>query len=76
MRFYWGAVWVAFVAVVLTACRGESDGSAARIDASASPAEATEKWRAKHEEDYRRERISRREYERRKDQLERGSIIY
>jgi hypothetical protein len=28
------------------------------------------------EEDYRRERISRREYERRKDQLERGSIIY
>jgi hypothetical protein len=28
------------------------------------------------EDDYRRERISRREYERRKDQLERGSIIY
>lgn len=28
------------------------------------------------EEDYRRERISRREYERRKDQIERGSIIY
>jgi hypothetical protein len=30
----------------------------------------------KLEDDYRRERISRREYERRKDQLERGSIIY
>jgi hypothetical protein len=28
------------------------------------------------EDDYRRERISRREYERRKEQLERGSIIY
>ena len=28
------------------------------------------------EEDYRRERISRREYERRKDQIERGSIVY
>lgn len=28
------------------------------------------------EDDYRHERISRREYERRKDQLERGSIIY
>ena len=28
------------------------------------------------EEDYRRERISRREYERRKEQIERGSIIY
>jgi len=28
------------------------------------------------EDDYRRERISRREYERRKDQIERGSIIY
>ena len=28
------------------------------------------------EDDYRRERISRREYERRKDQVERGSIIY
>jgi hypothetical protein len=28
------------------------------------------------EDDYRSERISRREYERRKDQLERGSIIY
>jgi hypothetical protein len=30
----------------------------------------------KLEDDYRNERISRREYERRKDQLERGSIIY
>jgi len=28
------------------------------------------------EEDYRSERISRREYERRKDQISRGSIIY
>jgi hypothetical protein len=28
------------------------------------------------EDDYRRERISRREYERRKNQIERGSIIY
>jgi hypothetical protein len=28
------------------------------------------------EEDYRRERISRREYEERKRQIERGSIIY
>ncbi|MEX0804076.1 MAG: hypothetical protein WD688_12270 [Candidatus Binatia bacterium] len=28
------------------------------------------------EEDYRRERIGRREYERRRSQLERGSIIY
>jgi hypothetical protein len=28
------------------------------------------------EDDYRRERISRREYERRKEQIERGSIIY
>ena len=28
------------------------------------------------EDDYRSERISRREYERRKDQLERGSILY
>jgi len=28
------------------------------------------------EDDYRNERISRREYERRKDQIERGSIIY
>lgn len=28
------------------------------------------------EEDYRRERISRREYERRRDQIERGSIVY
>jgi hypothetical protein len=28
------------------------------------------------EEDYRRERISRREYEKRKSQIERGSIIY
>jgi len=28
------------------------------------------------EDDYRHERISRREYERRKDQIERGSIIY
>lgn len=28
------------------------------------------------EEDYRRERISRREYERRKEQIERGSILY
>ena len=28
------------------------------------------------EDDYRRERISRREYERLKDQIERGSIIY
>lgn len=28
------------------------------------------------EDDYRRERISRREYERRKNQLERGSVIY
>jgi hypothetical protein len=28
------------------------------------------------EDDYRKERISRREYERRKDQIERGSIIY
>ena len=28
------------------------------------------------EDDYRRERISRREYERRKNQVERGSIIY
>nr|ART40971.1 L172 [uncultured bacterium] len=28
------------------------------------------------EDDYRRERISRREYEQRKSQLERGSIIY
>ena len=28
------------------------------------------------EDDYRHERISRREYERRKEQIERGSIIY
>jgi hypothetical protein len=28
------------------------------------------------EDDYRRERISRREYEQRKSQIERGSIIY
>jgi hypothetical protein len=28
------------------------------------------------EDDYRRERISRREYERRRNQIERGSIIY
>ena len=28
------------------------------------------------DEDYRHERISRREYERRKNQIERGSIIY
>jgi hypothetical protein len=28
------------------------------------------------EEDYRRERISRKEYEKRKSQIERGSIIY
>ena len=28
------------------------------------------------EEDYRRERISRREYERRREQIDRGSIIY
>jgi hypothetical protein len=28
------------------------------------------------EEDYRRERISRRDYERRKEQIEKGSIIY
>jgi hypothetical protein len=28
------------------------------------------------EEDYRRERISRREYQARKNQIERGSIIY
>lgn len=28
------------------------------------------------EDDYRRERISRREYERRKNQIERGSIIF
>lgn len=28
------------------------------------------------EDDYRRERISRREYERRRDQIERGSILY
>ena len=28
------------------------------------------------EDDFRRERISRREYERRKNQVERGSIIY
>ena len=28
------------------------------------------------EDDYRRERISQREYERRKNQIERGSIIY
>jgi hypothetical protein len=28
------------------------------------------------EEDYRRERISRREYERSREQIERGSIIY
>jgi hypothetical protein len=28
------------------------------------------------EDDYRRDRISRREYERRKEQIERGSIIY
>jgi hypothetical protein len=28
------------------------------------------------EEDYRNERISRREYERRRNQIERGSIIY
>lgn len=28
------------------------------------------------EEDYRRERISRREYEERKRQIERGSVIY
>ena len=28
------------------------------------------------EDDYRRERISRREYQQRKEQLERGSIIY
>jgi hypothetical protein len=28
------------------------------------------------EDDYRRERISRREYEKRKSQIERGSIIY
>jgi hypothetical protein len=30
----------------------------------------------KLEDDYRSERISRREYERRKDQLEKGSILY
>lgn len=28
------------------------------------------------EDDYRRERISRREYDRRREQIERGSIIY
>jgi hypothetical protein len=28
------------------------------------------------DDDYRRERISRREYERRRNQIERGSIIY
>ena len=28
------------------------------------------------EDDYRSERMSRREYERRKDQIERGSILY
>jgi hypothetical protein len=28
------------------------------------------------EDDYRHERISRREYDRRKDQIERGSILY
>lgn len=28
------------------------------------------------EDDYRRERISRREYERRRSQIERGSILY
>jgi len=28
------------------------------------------------EDDYRRERISRREYEQRKEQIEKGSIIY
>jgi hypothetical protein len=30
----------------------------------------------KLEEDYRRERISRREYEKRRDQIERGSVVY
>jgi uncharacterized protein (DUF1684 family) len=58
MRFYWGALWVGFFAVVLTACRGESDGSAARPDASLSPVEVIEKWRAKHEEDYRRDFVT------------------
>jgi hypothetical protein len=28
------------------------------------------------EDDYRRERISRREYDRRREQIERGSIVY
>lgn len=58
MTFCGRAAWVALVGLTLAACRAESDGSAPPAAADVSPAEATEKWRAKHEEDYRRDYVT------------------
>ena len=46
--------WIAVFALSLGACRGEPPPAAADV----SPVEATEKWRARHEEDYRRDYVT------------------
>lgn len=45
---------IAVLALALGGCRGEPEPAAADV----SPVEATEKWRAKHEEDYRRDYVT------------------
>ena len=62
--------------LVLTGCEFAA-GAATGVLATGAGYEINAKRQMDRlEDDYRRERISQREYERRKDQLERGSIIY
>ncbi|MGH7798270.1 MAG: hypothetical protein ACREQ2_25690 [Candidatus Binatia bacterium] len=62
--------------LALTGCQFAAGAATGALATGAGYEINAKRQRDRLEEDYRRERISRREYERRKDQISRGSIIY
>ena len=62
--------------LVLTGCQFVAGAATGALATGAGYEINANRQMNRLEDDYRRERISRNEYERRKDQIERGSIIY
>lgn len=62
--------------LVLTGCQFVAGAATGALATGAGYEINAKRQMDRLEDDYRSERINRREYDRRKDQIERGSIIY
>lgn len=70
------AALVLLGSLVMTGCEFAAGAATGALATGAGYEINAKRQMDRLEDDYRHERISRREYERRKDQIERGSIIY